>query len=226
MAASATGRSRRILLRVAAALALLLVLSVTARALGVRDWFASGDVLRGRIDRAGAAGPLLFVALYLVAPYLLLPRLLPATLSGALFGVWRGFGYTYAASLLAASGSFWMGRWIGGRSPDEAGEGGRAGRRIGWRTICAIRMVPLMPGDPVNLAIAQTATPYRTYLLGTALGVAPSLAAYAAVGEGLAWRDRSALWIGGGVLLLLLVAGLLALRRSRAVAREPAGASA
>ncbi|MBI4229749.1 MAG: TVP38/TMEM64 family protein [Planctomycetes bacterium] len=215
-------RRRAILVRCLVASVVMLALSLVARRAGVRGWFDSGAALRVKILQAGVLAPVAYIGVYLVAPYLMLPRVLPATLSGALFGVWRGFGYTYLGSMLAASASFWAGRWIGVRAritqdaSRRTPDGPPSPRGLSWLTICAIRLVPLMPGDAVNVTIAQTPTPFGAYLLGTALGAAPSLALYAALGEGMVHRNTQVVWLGGAGLGLLLLAGVLAIRRRRA----------
>ncbi len=215
-------RRRRILVRCLFATVVMLAMSLVARRAGVRGWFDSSAALRVKILQAGVLAPVAYIGVYLVAPYLMLPRVVPAALSGALFGVWRGFGYTYLGSMLAASASFWAGRWIGARRSAAASQdasrrtqGTATPRGLSWVTICAIRLVPLMPGDAVNITIAQTPTRFRTYLLGTALGAAPSLALYAALGEGMAHRNSQVLWLGGVGLALLLLAGVLAIRRRK-----------
>jgi uncharacterized membrane protein YdjX (TVP38/TMEM64 family) len=113
--------------------------------------------------------------------------------------------------MLAASVTFWLGRTVG-RRPLRRWLGRRAQlleRRLERRGIIAvalIRKVPIVPFTLVNMLIAASGVPYRDFIIGTAIGMLPGIAAFAIVGS-----RATELWTNPtpGNLALVLAAILL-----------------
>jgi phospholipase D1/2 len=134
----------------------------------------------------------IFVAASLVAvPILALIGATVVTLGPVL-----GFVTSAVGTLLAASATFGVGRLIG-RKPLKRWLGTRLDtleQRVAKRGIIAIaliRKVPIAPFTFVNMLIGALGIRYRDFILGTALGMLPGIAAFAFVSDRAvdAWRE-------------------------------------
>ena len=69
-----------------------------------------------------------------------------------------------------------------------------------------IRMVPIAPFSIVNVAAGASKLSLRDYMVGTALGMTPGIAAMAALGAQIADLARNASWTSALLLGLTIVA--------------------
>jgi phosphatidylserine/phosphatidylglycerophosphate/cardiolipin synthase-like enzyme/uncharacterized membrane protein YdjX (TVP38/TMEM64 family) len=130
-----------------------------------------------------------------------------------------GFVCAALGTLLAATITFSLGRTIG-RKPLRRWLGRRAQlleRRLERRGIIAvalIRKVPIVPFTLVNMLIGASGVAYRDFIVGTAIGMLPGIAAFAIVGGRAAelWTNPTpgnvALVLGAIVLWIAVVLGL------------------
>lgn len=117
----------------------------------------------------------------------LVPRTAVSLASGAIFGAWAGAAWSLTAALIAASLTYFAGRWAG-REVLEA----RAGPRIkaldswlarrGLLAVVVVRLLPIAPFGLVGYAYGASSVRFRDYLMGTALGGIPSSISYATIG--------------------------------------------
>jgi uncharacterized membrane protein YdjX (TVP38/TMEM64 family) len=176
-------------------LALIAAAAAAAIAGGVLDHLTVAEISARHADlkAAVAAHPIaslaVFVGAFAVFICLSLPGLsLGAALAGLLFGVAEGalaavVGGTLGATVVVlatrrATGEIsggWLGRMV---QRVEAGL-----REHGLLYLLAVRLVPIGPFWLVNLAAGCVKIPLRTYVIGTALGIAPSMALYALLGQ-------------------------------------------
>ena len=134
-------------------------------------------------------------------------------------GPWLGFACAAVGTLMAASITFWLGRKIG-RRPLRRWLGRRAQlleRRLERRGIIAvalIRKVPIVPFTLVNMLVGASGVTYRDFIVGTAIGMLPGIAAFAIVGGRAAelWTNPTptnvALAIAAVLLWIAVVLGL------------------
>jgi uncharacterized membrane protein YdjX (TVP38/TMEM64 family) len=126
-----------------------------------------------------------------------------------------GFVCSAVGTMLAASATFGVGRLIG-RKPLRRWLGEKLEaleQRIAKRGIIAIaliRKVPIAPFTFVNMGLGAVGIRYRDFIVGTALGMLPGIAAFAFVSETAleAWRDptpRNIVFIAGAIALWLSV---------------------
>jgi uncharacterized membrane protein YdjX (TVP38/TMEM64 family) len=157
--------------------------------------------------------PLVLIA-FVAASVVAVPILALIGATVVALGPVLGFFCSAAGTLLAASATFGVGRLIGRRALDR-----RLGKRFaalekriqkgGVIAIALIRKVPIAPFTFVNMAIGALGIRYRDFILGTALGMLPGIAAFAFVSDRVldAWREPTvaniaviggaiALWIG------------------------------
>jgi uncharacterized membrane protein YdjX (TVP38/TMEM64 family) len=152
----------------------------------------------------------------LVAVSGVLPASLAGVAAGAVYGLFLGFLLAALSTMAGAVVAFALSRsvfrpWVAGllaRRPalvrlDEAVA------QDGWRSVCLLRVSPVMPFAVTSYALGLTSIAWRDYLLGT-LASMPALLCYVALGR-FAGTGLSALHTGGSpVGLALLALGLAA----------------
>ncbi|MEV6967494.1 VTT domain-containing protein [Hamadaea sp. NPDC051192] len=157
----------------------------------------------------GAFGPAAAVVAGAALLMALVPRTAISLACGLLFGAMAGAGVALVAAVGAAIATFWLGRWAG-RETVRRRLRGRIARLDEWLAqrgtlaVVVVRLLPIAPFGLVGYAYGSSATRFRHYLAGTALGGAPSAFAYAAIGAAVVSPD-------GVTLLTYLPAALGAL---------------
>ncbi len=144
-------------LRWAMALALFALVGTT---LAFRDLFDAAT-LSAWVEYAGAAGPIVFIAVYAAATVLFLPGALVTLAGGALFGPLWGTVWNLTGATLGSALAFLIARYLGADWVSR-----RAGPRLqrlnagvadeGWRFIAFVRLVPLFPFNLLNYALGLT----------------------------------------------------------------------
>ena len=193
----------RTALRWLLALALLAAVGI---ALAMRERFDAA-ALQAWVEGAGAAGPLLFMALYALAAVLFLPGAVIALAGGALFGPLWGTLWNLTGATMGAALSFLIARYIGA---DWVAR--RAGPRLqrlndgvaseGWRFVAFVRLVPLFPFNLLNYALGLTRIPFAAYLLASWVFMLPGAFAYTWLGH----AGREALAGGDGMIRNITIA--------------------
>jgi uncharacterized membrane protein YdjX (TVP38/TMEM64 family)/rhodanese-related sulfurtransferase len=199
------------------ALALLLAGGIVAAA--VRSGGADSLELQALLERAGAAAPLAFIAIYAAGAVLFLPGSVFTIAAGALFGPVAGAFYGLTGATLGATLAFLFARYL-------AGDGVRrqAGARLqallqgveaeGWRFVAFVRLVPLFPFNGLNYALGLTRIPLGQYVAASYVAMLPGAAAYAYLGyagrEALAGSENL---IHNGLIALALFAAVVFLPR-------------
>lgn len=201
-------------------LALLMLLLAGAATLLATQGTPDVDTLRGRVADAGVWGPVLFAAGYAVGTVLLVPGVLLTAAAGALFGVVGGSVVVLVGATAGAVASFLLGRSLG-RPAVERLVGDRLDRldgflaRRGLVAVVGLRLAPLVPFALLNYGSGVTAVRLRDYTLGSAIGMAPGIVAYTAVGGSLTDPTSPQFLIALTGLGVLSVTGLAAARRAR-----------
>jgi uncharacterized membrane protein YdjX (TVP38/TMEM64 family) len=192
------------------------------------DWIQGLSEL---FKRFGAAGPLIYFAIYVLGTLVLAPSPLLSIVGAAAFG-WWGLPLAVAAGLTGATLAFLMSRhlfsetvedWLSSRRRFKAAL--RAVDDEGWKILLPLRISPVVPFGPQNYLLGVTAVPLRTYVICTAIGIVPGNVADTYIGViGVTAAQGNA----SGIQLVLLGAGLLATAlvivlitlRARAVLKE------
>ena len=161
----------------------------------------------------------LVLVVFVVASVLSVPILALIGATVVTLGPVLGFVCSAVGTMLAASATFGVGRLIG-RKPLKRWLGPKLDaleRRVSERGVIAIaliRKVPIAPFTFVNMLIGALGIRYRDFILGTALGMLPGIAAFAFVSERAidAWREPTpqniALIAAAIVLWLSVVLGI------------------
>jgi len=193
---------------------LLLVLLVAGIVLGFiyRDQFDPA-ILQQRIEQAGSAGPLLFMAIYALATVLFLPGSVLTLAGGALFGPVWGTLYNLTGATIGATLAFLVARYLASDWVEQK-SGGRLKQlkegveKEGWRFVAFVRLVPLFPFNLLNYALGLTRIKFLHYLVASYICMLPGAVAYTYLG----YAGREAVAGGEGLIQKALLAlGLLAL---------------
>ena len=170
--------------------------------------FANVGFVSSVIAQRSEFAPLLAIAAFVVGGLVVFPVLVLIAATAAALGPWMGFVSAATGVLLSALLLFVIGRVLGHVRLQRL-LGRRASRiqsRIvgkGVVAVAMIRMVPIAPFSIVNVAAGASKLSLRDFMLGTVLGMAPGIAAMAALGAQIADLARNASWTNA----LLLGAG-------------------
>jgi uncharacterized membrane protein YdjX (TVP38/TMEM64 family) len=186
-------------------LGLTLLVAVGA-AIAFRDQFDAA-ALENWVNSAGAAGPLVFMAIYAFVTVLFLPGSVITLVGGALFGPVWGTLWNLTGATIGASLAFLISRYLGADWVER-----RAGPRIkrlddgvsaeGWRFVAFVRLVPLFPFNLLNYALGLTRIPFVAYVLATWVFMLPGAIAYTWLG----YAGREALAGGEGMIRTIGIA--------------------
>jgi uncharacterized membrane protein YdjX (TVP38/TMEM64 family)/rhodanese-related sulfurtransferase len=186
-------------------LGVILLLSV-GTAIALRDRF-DVTALQAWVEGAGAAGPLVFMALYALATVLFLPGSVLTLAGGALFGPVWGTLWNLTGATVGAAIAFLIARYLGADWVTR-----RAGPRLaklnagvtgeGWRFVAFVRLVPVFPFNVLNYALGLTRIPFVSYVLATWIFMLPGALAYTWLG----YAGREALGGGDGMIRNILIA--------------------
>lgn len=173
-------------------------LYLVAKALPV-DWSGAADALRRIIESLRGSPyrvPLALLA-FVAGSIVSFPILVMIGATVVALGPVQGFIVAATGALLAATATFYMGHLVGRRTLHRwlGQKAELLERKLDGRGIVAvalIRKVPIAPFTIVNLLLgASGGVPYREFIVGTAIGMLPGIAAFSLVGDRAAqlWRD-------------------------------------
>lgn len=212
-----TGGPRKNILKLAGIGIALVAAVLAVRFTGLSQYVSLDglDRLRDWISGFGAAAPVLFILIYVVATVAFLPATPLSLLAGLVFGpvlgaVWAVIGATIGATLAfligrhAARGLVegWTAENESVRRLDEGVE------RQGWRMLLVTRLVPVFPFNLQNYAYGLTKIGLGTYVLLTFVCIIPGAAVYTFAGGSLAAarQDLTRTFVYLGVAAVLFVA--------------------
>ncbi|MEG4810504.1 TVP38/TMEM64 family protein [Microcoleus sp. F8-D3] len=145
------------------------------------------DVLRTvlmRIEDLGWWGPVAFVATYNLATVMFVPGSVLTLGGGAIFGLWWGSVYVFAASILGAVFAFAIGRYLCRDRVVKYMEShpkfkalDRAVSQQGLKIVFLTRLCPLFPFNLLNYALGITQVSLKDYVLGS-FGMIPGTIMY------------------------------------------------
>lgn len=146
------------------------------------------ESLQNWLDRAGIFAPILYVVIYAIATFLLLPSSALNLTGGAIFGLWMGTLWTSLAAIIAAIIAFIFTRTVGRKAVEKRLAGRWKAmdaeiRRGGRFYMFAIRLLPLFPYGLVNFTAGLTSVTFKDYLLGTMLGTVPGVFPFVMLGS-------------------------------------------
>ena len=199
---------------------LLLILAGAGIYLGT---VISPEALEECLLRWNRWAPIAYIGLFTVLPAFFFPVAVLALAGGLLFGLWWGSLYTFIGAMLNCTVMFFLARYAG-RSRVEALIEKKLSpqwqQRIqnlnssgGFLLLVILRLIPAVPYNLINYAFGLTAMPWRTYIIGSAIGIIPGTLAFINIGDKAMDVTSPDFWIAVGLLgLLLVVTGILGKR--------------
>ena len=160
---------------------------VAARFFHLQDHFKQALAWVGTL---GPWGPLLFIALYLLATILFIPGSVLTLSAGALFGVVAGSLYVSIGSTLGATAAFLLGRHVARDAIARKLAGNtrftaidKAVASEGWKIVGLTRLSPAVPFTLLNYAFGLTQVSLRDYVLASWIGMMPGTVLYVYLGS-------------------------------------------
>lgn len=149
----------------------------------LKEW-ATLESASAAIDeiQAYSMAPVMIVLMFVVAGLVAFPLSLLIIASSIAFGPLGGFLYSFVGGLLSAVSTYGVGYYTGRKTVRKLA-GDRLNRiskklaKHGLLTIVTIRVVPVAPFTIINLVAGASHIKFRDYVIGTALGMAPGMAA-------------------------------------------------
>lgn len=198
----------------------LLYLGVAVAIIAAARYFHVQDLLKQALDwvgQLGPWGPVIFIALYIVATVLFIPGSVLTLGAGAVFGVVWGSIYVSIAATLGATAAFLVGRYLARDAIERKLKGNERFAAIdkavagqGWKIVGLTRLSPVFPFTLLNYAFGLTQVKLRDYVLASWIGMMPGTVMYVYVGSlaKAATGDRTRTtgeWVLYGVGLLATV---------------------
>lgn len=184
-----------------------LLLGAIALAVSYRGALGT-EALEAWVQRFGAAGPLVFMAVYALGTVLFLPGSVITLAGGALFGPVWGTLYNLTGATLGAALAFLVARylasdWVQRRAGGWTKQLIDGVEKEGWRFVAFVRLVPLFPFNLLNYALGLTRISLLHYVVASYVFMLPGAIAYTYLG----YAGREAVAGGEG----MIQKGLLAL---------------
>jgi len=166
-----------------------------------------GGALEAWVQQFGAAGPLVFMAIYALGTVLFLPGAVLTLAGGALFGpVWGTFynlsGATAGATVAFLAARYLASDWVHRRAGGWTRQLIDGVEKEGWRFVAFVRLVPLFPFNLLNYALGLTRISLAQYVVASCLFMLPGALAYTYLG----YAGREAIGGGEGMIRKVLLA--------------------
>ena len=223
-------RRRRFPVKWVLAAAAAVGLTAAARLLPVAEWTKG---LESWISGRGAAGYLVFYAVYVVAALLFVPGAALTIAAGFLFGLWRGTVTVSLAATTAAALAFLIARHVARGAVEARARKDRRFTAIdkaigerGWKIVALLRLSPAVPFSLSNYFYGLTAIRFWPYVLTSWLAMLPGTVLYVYLGaagkaaaRGAARSSAENVYLGLGLLATVAVTVYLT-RVARAALRK------
>lgn len=137
----------------------------------------------------GKYSVIIFLIIYTIKPIVFLfPASLLSIIAGNIFGPEIAFLLSMLGCFLSANFAFFISRILGKPFVDNILKGkvlklDESIEKHGFAIIMLMRLAFVFPYDPVSYAAGLTKMKYRKFILGSMLGVAPEMLAYAYLGK-------------------------------------------
>lgn len=122
-------------------------------------------------------GPAIFVVAFGILAVFPIPASVFVILAGAVWGWKLGFLYSFVGAIIAASISFWIGRFLGDGVLEQFGSRGKrlatVLRGASTKSFFLIRLIPGIPFVVFNYGAGAAGLRFSSFAIGTAASIAP-----------------------------------------------------
>ena len=174
-------------LKIVLAVAAVILLLAAAKYLHVQELLREALT---RIAVLGMWGPVIFIALYILACVLFIPGAILTLGAGFVFGVVKGTIIVSVASTLGVASAFLVGRHLAREWVAKKIEGNEkfkavdeAVAREGWKIVGLVRLSPIFPFNLLNYAFGLTRVSLRDYFFASWIGMFPGTVMYVYFGS-------------------------------------------
>jgi len=195
--------------------AVIKVLAIAGAAVAVWKWFpyTNPDEITKAVASAGAAGPLVFIAITVLKPVIFfLPSLGLTIVAGTLFGPVYGTIYVVIGGAGSTVVGFYTSRWLAGERLRKFLASRKSLMRLdermtghGFRTTLVLRVFNL-PWDMVSYAAGLSSMRFVDFYLASLVAIAPVSVIYVYFGSTVTHAGSAGFFIG---LALIFVTGAL-----------------
>ncbi len=166
--------------------AAVVLLFVAARALPLQTWLRSFE---DWVRAMGAAGMVLYAAVYVAAVVLFVPGIVLTLGAGFLFGLGWGIVVVSIASTTAAALAFLISRYaargaverVARKNPKFAAIDRAIGKE-GWKVVALLRLSPLVPFSLSNYLYGLTSVRFAPYVATSWVAMLPATVLYVYLG--------------------------------------------
>ena len=194
-------RAALVTLGLFAGVAVILVIGKTAILRGGDDSGLMGQLQAGLLSmRDSPLGLLAVIALFCGTAFIGAPQFGLIAAAVVAFGPWRGFCYSWIATMCSMALTFWVGRWAGVETVRKYGGDtiNRISHFVGKNDFLAsmiVRNVPTAPFIIVNMAFGVSHARFWRYMAGAAIGVLPKTALVAFGGQAVMSALKGNVWL-------------------------------
>ncbi len=147
----------------------------------------SQEDIKQWVESLGILGPVVYIVVYIIRPFILLPAAIYSASAGVIWGL-KGFIYVQIGANLSAIGEFLIARYLARQAIESKLKGkiAKLDQRIekhGFLTVLLVRLVPNVAWDIQNLSLGLTKVKFRDYFLATLIGIMPASFALVYGGE-------------------------------------------
>jgi len=171
----------------------LLYLGAAIALMAAATYFHVQDLLQQAlewVEQLGPWGPVIFIAIYVVATVLLVPGSILTLGAGAVFGVVWGSVYVSLAATLGATSAFLVGRYLARDAVARKIAGNerfaaidKAVANEGWKIVGLTRLSPVFPFTLLNYAFGITRVKFSHYVFASWIGMMPGTVMYVYLGS-------------------------------------------
>ena len=162
----------------------IISLALIIKTTGVADNI-NPETLRLKISSYGIIAPLIFIAVYMVAPALMMPGLPITVAGGILFGPIWGVVYVSVGATVGATIAFFISRYMGRdfimdklKDSEKLKELDDQVNTKGWKIVAITRLIPLFPFNLLNYAFGLTSVKAKDYIWASFVFMLPGITAY------------------------------------------------
>jgi len=171
----------------------LLCLGIAAALVAAGFYFNVQSLLKPALNwvsQLGPWGPIIFIAIYVVATVAFIPGSVLTLGGGAVFGAAWGSVYVSIASTLGATAAFLVGRYLARDAIAKKIEGkerfaaiDKAVAKEGWKIVGLTRLSPVFPFTLLNYAFGLTQVKLSHYVPASWIGMMPGTIMYVYIGS-------------------------------------------
>ena len=164
--------------------------------------------LRGLEATLGPWAPIAFVAAFIIGELLQVPSIFWVLCAGLIWPWWYALPLSFAGAMLAATVAFLVARYILGdkfheKLPKQFEGLNRGLQRSPFKAVLMIRLTTFLH-PVVHWVLAASPIGLPVFLLGTALGILPSVLAIVFLGQTfITWWDEYAWWLVAATVVLV-----------------------